>query len=125
MAQEFRNFIGGEWVPAHSGRSFENRNPANSQDLIGTFPLSGKDDLDRAIESAQRGFELWRRTPAPLRGDVLRRTGDLLAQRKEEIARAMTREMGKVLAETRGDVPDAPVVVTWRPNPSPRVAENR
>ena len=49
MAQEFRNFIGGEWVPAHSGRSFENRNPANSQDLIGTFPLSGKDDLDRAI----------------------------------------------------------------------------
>ena len=104
MAQEFRNFISGQWVSADSGRSFENRSPANSRDLIGTFPLAGKADLDRAIESAQRGFELWRRTPAPLRGDVLRRTGDLLAQRKEEIARAMTREMGKVLAETRGDV---------------------
>ncbi|MHB1167906.1 MAG: aldehyde dehydrogenase family protein [Longimicrobiales bacterium] len=104
MAQEFRNFIAGEWVAAQSGRTFENRNPANSQDLIGTFPRSDKTDLERAVASAQRGFDLWKRTPAPLRGDVLRRTGDIMAARKEEIARAMTREMGKVLAETRGDV---------------------
>ncbi len=97
------NFVAGEWVAAESGRTFENRNPAN-QELIGTFPRSGTADLEQAISSAQRGFEAWRRTPAPLRGDVLRRTGDLLAARKEEIARAMTREMGKVLAETRGDV---------------------
>jgi aldehyde dehydrogenase (NAD+) len=104
MAKAFRNFVAGEWAASASARTFENRNPADSSDLIGTFPVSDAQDLERAVASAQRGFELWRRTPAPLRGDVLRRTGDLLAARKEEIARAMTREMGKVLAETRGDV---------------------
>ena len=104
MSKTFRNFIAGEWVDAASGRTFENRNPADTNDLIGTFPRSDAKDVDRAVESARRGFEQWRRTPAPLRGDVLRRVGDILTERKEEIARAMTREMGKVLNETRGDV---------------------
>jgi len=104
MAQEFRNFIAGQWVGSQTGRTFENRNPANAQDLIGNFPRSDVADLERAVASAQRGFDQWKRTPAPLRGDVLRRTGDIMAARKDEIARAMTREMGKVLAETRGDV---------------------
>ncbi|HUF49424.1 MAG TPA: aldehyde dehydrogenase family protein [Longimicrobiales bacterium] len=104
MAKKFRNFIGGAWVDAHSGGTFENRNPAAVTDLIGTFPRSTAEDLDAAVAAAQRGFEQWRRTPPPLRGDVLRRVGDLLTERKEEIARAMTREMGKVLNETRGDV---------------------
>jgi len=101
---EFQNFVAGKWTGAVSGRSFENRNPANLNDLIGTFPRSDAQDVQRAVESAKRGFEQWKRTPAPLRGDVLRRVGDLLTARKEEIARAMTREMGKVLNETRGDV---------------------
>jgi alpha-ketoglutaric semialdehyde dehydrogenase len=104
MAKKFQNFIAGEWIDAASGGTFENRNPADTTDLIGTFPRSAAEDLQRAVDSARRGFELWRRTPAPLRGDVLRRVGDLLTDRKEEIARAMTREMGKVLNETRGDV---------------------
>jgi len=104
MPEHSRNFIAGEWVAAEAGDSFENRNPADARDVIGTWPRSQAGDLQRAIVSARRGFEVWRRTPAPLRGDVLKRTGDLLAARKEEIARAMTREMGKVLAETRGDV---------------------
>jgi alpha-ketoglutaric semialdehyde dehydrogenase len=104
MAKKFQNFIAGTWTDAASGGTFENRNPADTSDLIGTFPRSSADDVNRAVESARRGFEQWRRTPAPLRGDVLRRVGDLLTDRKEEIARAMTREMGKVLNETRGDV---------------------
>ena len=104
MARKFQNFISGEWRDASSGGTFENRNPADQSDLIGTFPRSGAEDLQLAVESAKRGFEQWRRTPAPLRGDVLRRVGDLLTERKEEISRAMTREMGKVLNETRGDV---------------------
>jgi acyl-CoA reductase-like NAD-dependent aldehyde dehydrogenase len=104
MSKKFQNFIAGEWVDAKSGGTFENRSPADANDLIGTFPRSTADDLDAAVASAQKGFEQWRRTPAPLRGDVLRRVGDLLTERKEEIARAMTREMGKVLNETRGDV---------------------
>ena len=104
MAKTFRNFIGGEWVAPVEGRYFQNRNPADTDDLIGRFPDSGPRDVDAAVRSARRGFALWSRTPAPARGDVLRRVGDLLVERKEAIADAMTREMGKVLAETRGDV---------------------
>jgi acyl-CoA reductase-like NAD-dependent aldehyde dehydrogenase len=104
MTKTFQNFIGGAWCAPASGEHFENRNPADTRDLIGRFPLSNSSDVDRAVASAQRGFERWRRTPAPARGDVLRRVGDLLVQRKEEVADLMTREMGKPLTETRGDV---------------------
>jgi aldehyde dehydrogenase (NAD+) len=104
MARTFRNFIGGERVEPVDGRWFQNRNPADRADLIGRFPDSTARDVDEAVRAARRGFALWSRTPAPARGDVLRRVGDLLVARKEKIADAMTREMGKVLAETRGDV---------------------
>jgi alpha-ketoglutaric semialdehyde dehydrogenase len=100
----FRNFIAGEWVEPTGGEYFDNRNPADRNDLVGRFPLSTAGDVDKAVASAARGFEVWRRTPAPVRGDVLRRIGDLMAARKEEIADLMTREMGKPLTETRGDV---------------------
>ncbi|MEN9510042.1 MAG: hypothetical protein RLZZ621_2605 [Gemmatimonadota bacterium] len=101
---DFRNFIGGQWVAPSTGAYFENRNPADQRDCIGRFPASGVADIEDAVASAQRGFAVWRKTPAPARGDVLRRVGDLLAARKEELANIMTREMGKPLAETRGDV---------------------
>jgi alpha-ketoglutaric semialdehyde dehydrogenase len=104
MAKRFHNYIAGEWAAPTGGDYFENRNPARTGDLIGEWPRSGSADVERAIESAHQGFERWRRTPAPERGDVIRRAGDLMAARKEDIARAMTREMGKVLTETRGDV---------------------
>ncbi|MGH7528893.1 MAG: aldehyde dehydrogenase family protein [Gemmatimonadales bacterium] len=104
MTETFKNFIAGEWVAPSTGDYSENRNPADWNDVIGRFPRSGPDDLTRAVASAQRGFAQWSRTPAPLRGQVLQRVGELLVERKEAIARAMTREMGKVLAETRGDV---------------------
>jgi alpha-ketoglutaric semialdehyde dehydrogenase len=104
MARTFQNFIDGKWCDAISGRTNENRNPADTDDLIGTWPSSDAQDVQRAVEVAKKGFAIWRRTPAPLRGDVLRAVGDILTRRKEEIARAMTREMGKVLNETRGDV---------------------
>ncbi len=101
---DFKNFIGGAWVAPSTGAYFENRNPADTRDLIGRFPESGIADVERAVESAQRGFAEWKRTPAPARGDVLRRVGDLMVSRKEALADLMTREMGKPLAETRGDV---------------------
>ena len=104
MSNTFRNFIGGQWVAPSTGNYFENRNPADQDDLIGLFPSSGEADVHAAIDSARGGFERWKRTPAPARGDVLRRVGDLMAARKEEIANLMTREMGKPLTETRGDV---------------------
>jgi len=104
VAKSFKNFIAGEWVAPSTDAYFDNRNPADTSDLIGRFPDSDQRDVDAAARSAKRGFEQWSRTPAPVRGDVLRRVGDLLVERKEAIANAMTREMGKVLAETRGDV---------------------
>jgi alpha-ketoglutaric semialdehyde dehydrogenase len=100
----FSNFIGGEWREPAGGEYFENRNPADIADLIGRFPRSDPRDVAMAVESARRGFERWRRTPAPARGDVLRRAGDILARRKDELADLMTREMGKPVTETKGDV---------------------
>jgi aldehyde dehydrogenase (NAD+) len=94
MTKTFQNFVAGAWTAPASGEYFENRNPADTRDLIGRFPLSDAADVDRAVASARQGFELWRRTPAPARGDVLRRIGDLLEQRKDEIADLLTREMG-------------------------------
>src|SRR5437660_2084927 len=104
MADNFKNFIAGEWVAPTTGQYFENRNPADWNDVIGCFPRSGVEDVTRAVGAAQRGFAQWSKTPAPVRGEVLRGVGERLIERKEEIARAMTREMGKVLTETRGDV---------------------
>jgi acyl-CoA reductase-like NAD-dependent aldehyde dehydrogenase len=100
----FKNFVAGAWVEPSTGEYFDNINPADTTDVIGRFPLSGTADVDRAVASAKKGFERWRRTPAPARGDILRKAGDLLVARKDEIAELMTREMGKPLTETRGDV---------------------
>jgi aldehyde dehydrogenase (NAD+) len=104
MAQNFQNFIAGKWMDAKSGKTFENRNPANWDEIVGIFPRSGKEDVDAAVSAARKAFEQWRLVPAPKRGDMLRKVGDLLTDRKEDLARQMTREMGKVLTETRGDV---------------------
>ena len=104
MAKTFKNYIGGKWVAPSTEQYFENRNPARTGDLIGRFPDSGPADVDAAVRAARQAFPAWSRTPAPVRGDMLRRLGDLLTEKKEEIADAMSREMGKVLTETRGDV---------------------
>jgi aldehyde dehydrogenase (NAD+) len=103
----YHNFIDGEWVPAASGEVFENRNPANTDDLIGCFAKSAKADAERAIAAATRAFDHWRLVPAPKRAEILYRAGQMLVDRKERFAREMTREMGKVLEEARGDVQEA------------------
>lgn len=104
MADKYLNYIGGKWVSAESGEFFENRSPADTSDLIGLFPKSSAADVDRAVKAAEAAFDRWRLTPAPRRGEVIMRLGSILVRRKEEIARLMTREMGKILKETRGDV---------------------
>jgi alpha-ketoglutaric semialdehyde dehydrogenase len=105
--REYSNYIDGQWVKSGSGRAFENRNPANHDDLIGTFQDSNADDLNTAVEAAARAYDKWRLTPAPKRAEYLYRVGDILKRDKDKIAREMTREMGKVLDETRGDVQEA------------------
>ncbi|MGZ7040469.1 MAG: aldehyde dehydrogenase family protein, partial [Thermoanaerobaculia bacterium] len=105
--RDYRNYINGEWVNARSGKTFENRNPADHDDLIGTHPESSSEDLDAAVDAAHRAFEGWRLTPAPKRAEFLYAVGNILKRDKEKIAREMTREMGKVLDETKGDVQEA------------------
>jgi len=104
---ERRNYIGGEWVAPSSRNYIENRNPADTRDIIGAFPASSSEDIDRAVDAASAAFPRWRKTPAPRRAELLFRAGEILIGRKEEFARAMTREMGKVVKETRGDVQEA------------------
>src|SRR5918911_828983 len=103
----YHNYIGGEWVPSRSGETFENINPADTRDVVGRFPVSLKEDVDRAVDAAAGAFHRWRRTPAPRRAEILFRLGDILIRDKEKYALAMTREMGKVLKETGGDVQEA------------------
>ncbi len=98
-----RNFIDGKWVEGSSGESFEDLDPANGE-LIATATKSTPADVDAAVDAARRALDVWRRFPAPKRGEILYRAGEILVQRKEELAREMTREMGKVVAESRGDV---------------------
>ena len=102
-----KNLIGGEWVPAASGRTFEDRNPADSGEVVGVFPESDRRDVEAAVAAAKKAFPIWRDTPAPRRAEVLFAAGEILKRDKEKLARLMTREMGKVLAETRGDVQEA------------------
>ncbi len=104
MPKAFKNFIGGKEKDAASGRIFENRNPADWNEIIGTFPKSDKRDVDEAVDAAKRAYREWSLYPAPRRGDIVKKAGDIMVARKEELAREMTREMGKVLIETRGDV---------------------
>jgi aldehyde dehydrogenase (NAD+) len=103
----YGNYIDGEWKPAASGQTFENRNPANTDDLIGIFQNSNRKDVEAALEAARRAYESWRLVPAPVRAEMLFKAAQIIAARKEEFARDMTREMGKVLNETRGDVQEA------------------
>jgi alpha-ketoglutaric semialdehyde dehydrogenase len=103
----FHNFVGGRWTPSTSGSLFENRNPAHQDDLIGVFQQSTPADAEAAIAAAARAYATWRLVPAPRRAEILFRAAQLIAERKEQFARDMTREMGKILEETRGDVQEA------------------
>jgi aldehyde dehydrogenase (NAD+) len=103
----YHNFIDGAWVPSVSGDLFEDRNPANPDDVIGVFQKSTAADVAQAVDAARLAYERWRLVPAPKRAELLFRAAQLVADRKEALARDMTREMGKVLEETRGDVQEA------------------
>jgi alpha-ketoglutaric semialdehyde dehydrogenase len=105
-AKSFQNYVDGEWVDAASGKTFESTSPANG-DTIGTFPKSGPEDVDRAVEAAKRAYEEWRLVPAPKRGEVLFKFAQLLENEKDDLTDLMTREMGKVRAEAAGDVQEA------------------
>src|SRR3989441_2692359 len=101
---QHRNYVGGRWLPAAGGRTLTSLTPAAHDDILGTSPASTAEDVAQAVEAARAAFPAWRRTPVPKRADYVLRVGLILEQRKEELARLMTREMGKTLRETRADV---------------------
>src|SRR5216684_6220699 len=103
----FKNFIDGEWVESVTGQAFEDRNPADTREVVAIFQRSNKADVDAAVDAAKRAFAKWRLVPAPRRAEMVFRAAEILIERKEDHARDMTREMGKVLKETRGDVQEA------------------
>jgi alpha-ketoglutaric semialdehyde dehydrogenase len=101
-----RNYIGGEWVEARSGKTFGTYDPA-TEELIAPAAKSNAEDVDAAVRAAKEAYKSWRLTPAPRRGEILYRVAQVLQERKEELAQLMTREMGKTISETRGDVQEA------------------
>ena len=103
----FKNYINGEWVESRGGKMIEDRNPADTSELLGLFPASSEVDVAFAVDAAKAAFPKWRLTPAPKRAEILFRAAEILIERKDEYAVLMTREMGKVLPETRGDVQEA------------------
>ena len=103
----YHNLIAGQWLPAASGKTILNLNPADHSDVIGAFPSSQAEDVALAVAAAKKAFATWRLVPAPKRAEILLHARDVLVQNKEKYARDMTREMGKVLVETRGDVQEA------------------
>jgi aldehyde dehydrogenase (NAD+) len=105
--REYSNYIDGQWVKSKTGKAFENRNPANEDDLIGLFQDSDANDVNAAVDAASKAYESWRLVPAPKRAEFLYRVGDILKRDKDRMAREMTREMGKVVDETKGDIQEA------------------
>jgi aldehyde dehydrogenase (NAD+) len=101
VATQYGNYIDGAWVTTE--RTVENRNPATGE-LIGTFAESSLDDADRAVAAARAAYPAWRLTPAPKRAELLFTVAELIRERKAELTRLMTQEMGKVTAEAGGDV---------------------
>src|SRR6478672_6723009 len=101
-----KNYIGGKWIEGSTGKTFESRNPATGE-LLGVLTVADASDVNTAVEAAEKAFKSWRLTPAPRRGEILFRCAQMLVERKEDLARLMTQEMGKVLAEARGDVQEA------------------
>ena len=102
----YKNYIAGSWVGARSGETTTSYNPANGE-VIGEAPRCGGQDVEIAVSGAVKAYERWRKIPAPKRGEVLYRIAQRLEAEKENLARLMTREMGKVIAEARGDVQEA------------------
>jgi alpha-ketoglutaric semialdehyde dehydrogenase len=98
------NYIDGQWLNAATGNILESRNPALVSEIVATFPRSQSDDIEIAVAAARKAYRSWRQVPAPARAEYVFRVGELLLEHKEELAQLISREMGKPLAEARGDV---------------------
>ena len=103
----YKNYMGGVWMESASEKTFTSTNPAHSGQVVGEFQDSNELDINQAVAFAKDSFKMWRNTPAPKRAEILFKAAEILIRDKECIAKQMTQEMGKVIAETRGDVQEA------------------
>jgi aldehyde dehydrogenase (NAD+) len=99
--QEFKNLIGGEWVNSSNGVTFESRNPANPDEIVGIFPMATQAETRRAIEAARSALPGWANMPPPDRGAILQRASQIVEARLDEMAAQLTPEEGKTQAEAR------------------------
>ncbi|MEW6636763.1 MAG: aldehyde dehydrogenase family protein [Actinomycetota bacterium] len=110
---ESKNFIGGEWVPARSGETYEITNPANPSEVLGTTPKSGAEETERAVEAAERAFPAWKATMPSERGAILMKAADLIEEQADELTGLMAREVGKPLSESRAEVARAAAIFRY------------
>jgi 2,5-dioxopentanoate dehydrogenase len=102
--KNYKNLIDGQWVDASSGETFENHNPANYDEVLGTFPMATAEDVESAIEAASAAKQAWANTPPPARGAILDKASRIIEDRLDEFAEALTREEGKTITEAKGEV---------------------
>src|SRR6195256_6600632 len=100
----YRNFIGGKWIESSSSRTVSNTNPADTEDVIGNVPQATREEARAAVEAASEAYQSWRKTPAPARGRIVAKAARLMEEAKEELAQILTREEGKTLSESRGEL---------------------
>ena len=102
----YKNFVNGKWVNSSSGKTFSSKNPATEK-ILATFQSSNEKDVNLATNAAESAFEKWNNTPAPKRGEILLRAAQLMRSDKEHLAQMITKEMGKIICESRGEVQEA------------------
>src|SRR5689334_11579668 len=102
--RSYQNFIGGDWVPAKSGQTVQHANPADTREVVAQYPVSGKDDAVEAIVAARKAFPAWAAMTPVARGRILSKASQILEGRKAELAELLTREEGKTLTESAGEV---------------------
>jgi len=102
MPPQFANYINGEWAPV--SRTFENRNPANTDEVVGVFAKGSAADIDAAAAAAEAALPGWSSMPAPARGNILYKAADILEKKFDQLGAEMSREEGKTLPEAKGEV---------------------
>src|SRR6267142_3918106 len=118
---EVRNYIRGEWISVREGREIEVRNPADQDEIIGKGFLASRREAEAAIAAANEALPAWARMPAPKRGEIVERAGDLLRAEQDDVARLLTQEEGKTLADAKGEIYRAYNVLNYTAGQSRRM----
>lgn len=118
---EIRNYIRGEWISLRQGREVEIRNPADQDEIVGKGVLASAREAEGALAAASEALPSWSRMPAPKRGEIVERAADLLRAETDDLARLLTREEGKTVAEAKGEIYRAYNVLNYTAGQSRRM----